>query len=215
MAHADPAAFTVTDEEIDACAELLTLHADTNDEVEMKQEDASPHVAAASDSSSSSSSRPHQYAQNYSEADLNACVKMMVDSNGKVGARAASSAYCREHAIHVPHSTIQSRYLKQASGELEADVLRAKAYLTPSQRKHFADWIVAFSRAHLCLNKELLNAKVMELAFSNGRTFSKPPGKHFWRDFFREVGLYLCFWLVIACLLFTQSHDFLVSCLCS
>jgi hypothetical protein len=64
---------------------------------------------------------------------------------------------------------------------------RGSPYLTPDQRQEFADWVLTHSRMHMCLTKQLLNAKVMQLAALNGHDLNNPPGKHFWHDFFKEV----------------------------
>jgi hypothetical protein len=184
--------YTVTDADIETCAELLSMSRDESQNVSNHSElpplvtDEGEHIESES---SSTSSRPSHYAQNYSEADIDKCVKIMQDT--AVGARSACSSYFREHHIEVPHTTVNSRYMKMMSGK--PDPLRGSAYLFPSQRQQLADWIILHSRAHLCLTKELLNAKVMQLASFNGQDMKIPPGKHFWSAFFKEVIFFLFF----------------------
>jgi hypothetical protein len=190
MLEADSSSkFNVCAQDIEMCVELVALHNGHEVPSGAAGSSDSSSSSCSCSSSSSSSARPHHYCQDYSAADIDACVKIMVDSNGKTGARAASTEYFRAKNIRVPHVTVLHHYEKR--NEVSDDVLRGSAYLAPSRRQHFADWILTHSRAHMCLTKQLLNLKVMQLAFVNGKEVSKPPGKHFWRDFFQEVGVFL------------------------
>jgi len=181
--------------ELEACIQLVAMNGDDDDDEQESSSSSSSNSASSSSSSASSSSSSAStrapYSQGYSESDMLACLKLITESNGSIGARAASSAYEKENQIHVPPSTIQSRYRNLSSNlQLPDDPyvpVHGSPILSQAERRDFHDWVLAHARAHICLTPELLNAKVMQLASLNGRTLSKPPGRHFWRGFFRQV----------------------------
>jgi len=183
----------VDKEEVDTAQLLLSFTSDsTCFSSSSSSSSLSSHSSISSSSLSTSSGRPSIYARHYSEDDLVKCLQFMQRSN--LHPDKASSQFHEETGILIPPSTLRSRVCNLGSSSALTDGTYVAHHgsapnLTSLERPCFADWIRQHSNACLCLSKELLNEKVIEIAAQRGHIMKSPPSKPWWHDFFKEVCL--------------------------